>query len=87
MYLPKRKLEIIPKLNDLEVERTTIGWRPLPKDGKPIIGPIKELPGVYIAVMHSGISLAAIIGTLVKEEILEARTNKLLEDFRPSRFT
>ena len=79
--------EIIPKLNDLEVERTTIGWRPLPKDGKPIIGPIKELPGVYIAVMHSGISLAAIIGTLVKEEILEARTNKLLEDFRPSRFT
>ena len=79
--------EIIPKLNDLEVERTTIGWRPLPKDGKPIIGPIKELPGVYLAVMHSGISLAAIIGTLVKEEILEARTNKLLEDFRPSRFT
>lgn len=79
--------EFIPKLNDLEVERTAIGWRPLPKDGKPIIGPIKELPGVYLAVMHSGISLAAIIGTLVKEEILEARTNKLLEDFRPSRFT
>ncbi|MDG2228739.1 MAG: FAD-binding oxidoreductase [Gammaproteobacteria bacterium] len=79
--------EIIPKLNGLEIEKTTIGWRPLPKDGKPILGPIKELPGVYLAVMHSGISLAAIIGNLVKEEILEARANRLLEDFRPSRFT
>ena len=71
----------------MEIEKTTIGWRPLPKDGKPILGPIKELPGVYLAVMHSGISLAAIIGNLVKEEILEARANRLLEDFRPSRFT
>ena len=79
--------EIIPELNNLEVEKTTIGWRPLPKDGKPIVGPIQKLPGVYLTVMHSGISLAGIMGQLVKEEILEARTNKLLEDFRPSRFT
>ena len=74
------------KVEDLKVERVSIGWRPLPRDGIPIIGRLEGLSDIYVAVMHSGVSLAAIVGKLVSEEILSGSTNLLLKDFRPSRF-
>ena len=74
------------KVEDLKVERVSIGWRPLPRDGRPIIGRPEGLSDIYVAVMHSGVSLAAIVGKLVSEEILSGSTNLLLKDFRPSRF-
>ena len=82
----KMALTFIKNLDNLEVERTSIGWRPLPRDGKPVIGRLDKLPGVYVAVMHSGVSLAAIIGKLATQEILDGSTNIILQDFRPSRF-
>ena len=36
--------------------------------------------------MHSGISLAAIVSSLVTQEIVDEVDSKLLDDFRPSRF-
>ena len=74
------------KAEDLKAERVSIGWRPLPRDGIPIIGRLEGLSDIYVAVMHSGVSLAAIVGKLVSEEILSGSTNLLLKDFRPSRF-
>ena len=74
------------KVEDLKVERVSIGWRPIPRDGRPIIGRPEGLSDIYVAVMHSGVSLAAIVGKLVSEEILSGSTNLLLKDFRPSRF-
>ena len=76
----------INKLDNLEIEKTSIGWRPLPRDGKPVIGRLDQLSDVYVAVMHSGVSLAAIVGKLVTQEILDRSTNLILQDFRPSRF-
>ncbi len=73
-------------IDDLKIEKTSIGWRPLPKDGKPIIGRLEETPDVYIATMHSGVSLAAIVAKLISQEILDGSKNVLLKDFRPSRF-
>ena len=46
----------------------------------------KKIDGVYVSMMHSGISLAAIVSKLVCEEILENTSIPLLDDFRPSRF-
>ena len=69
-------------LNPLEI---LVGWRPIPKDNLPIIGRFKN-KSVYVAVMHSGISLAAIVGNLVSQEIVDEVDSLLLKDFRPSRF-
>tara|TARA_Y100000022_G_C13213779_1_gene358875 strand:+ start:67 stop:1212 length:1146 start_codon:yes stop_codon:yes gene_type:complete len=69
-------------LNPLEI---LVGWRPIPKDDLPIIGRFKN-KSVYVAVMHSGISLAAIVGNLVSQEIVDEVDSLLLKDFRPSRF-
>ncbi len=70
---------------DLNPSEVLSGWRPIPKDDLPIIGKFKN-KSVYIAVMHSGISLAAIVGNLVTQEIVSGVDNLLLTDFRPSRF-
>ena len=71
--------------SDLNPSEVLIGWRPIPKDDLPIIGRFKN-KSIYIAVMHSGISLAAIVGNLVSQEIVDEVESLLLNDFRPSRF-
>ena len=71
--------------SDLDPSEVLIGWRPIPKDDLPIIGRFKN-KSIYIAVMHSGISLAAIVGNLVTQEIVDEVDSLLLNDFRPSRF-
>lgn len=77
----------VSNIDNVEIEKVSIGWRPLPKDGKPVIGRIKNLPGTYVAVMHSGISLGPIVGKLVAQEITENIENIALNDFRPTRFS
>ncbi len=71
--------------NNLNASEVLVGWRPIPKDDLPIIGRFKN-KSIYLAVMHSGISLAAIVGTLVTQEIVDEVDSLLLNDFRPSRF-
>jgi len=45
-----------------------------------------NIPGVYLATMHSGVTLAPIIGELVAMELLDGAETNLLADFRPDRF-
>ena len=73
-------------LESIEIEEVSIGWRPLPKERIPIIGRMKKVDGIYACMMHSGISLAAIVSKLVSEELLENKSIPILDDFRPSRF-
>jgi glycine/D-amino acid oxidase-like deaminating enzyme len=73
------------KLN-LDLDQISIGWRPLPKDGMPIIGWLPYRPNSYVATMHSGVSLAAIVAKVASQEILDGVSNNLLKEFRPSRF-
>lgn len=42
-----------PILKDTQVIRHFAGVRPLPKDGKPYLGPIKRVPGLYVTTSHS----------------------------------
>ena len=74
----------IPQLKDLQIEKVEIGWRPLPLDGKPVVGFLNDVE--YIATMHSGISLAPIVAELVRDELMFNVKSELLNDFRPQRF-
>ena len=78
--------QFIPQLKTVELEQAVIGWRPLPHDERPVVGHVKNIPGVYLATMHSGVTLAPIIGELVAMELLEGTETNLLADFRPNRF-
>ena len=63
-----------------------IGTRPVPIDGFPVVGNIEGNKGVFVAVMHSGVTLAPLIGRLLASEMLKTSKSPLLEPFRPSRF-
>ncbi|GBD11155.1 4-methylaminobutanoate oxidase (formaldehyde-forming) [bacterium HR23] len=76
----------IPALQGARVEELRIGVRPMPKDGLPIIGPVPGVEGAYVAVMHSAVTLAALVGQTVAQEIAEGRLVPLLEPYRPTRF-
>lgn len=71
----------------LELDFHTIGYRPTPADGFPAIGRADGVDGLYIAVMHSGITLAPAVGLFATREILEGERDVLLQPYTLSRFT
>ena len=71
---------------DLKIERITVGERPIPKDGMPVVGSVDGVEGLYIAVMHSGVTLAPIIGRMAADEILNGVDFDILKSYRLSRF-
>ena len=62
------------------------GWRPMPRDGAPLVGFMPGIGGLYLAVMHAGIILAPVIGRLAAAEILDGRSEDALQPCRPERF-
>jgi glycine/D-amino acid oxidase-like deaminating enzyme len=70
----------------LELDFHTVGYRPTPIDGFPIIGRAEGTDGVYIAVMHSGITLAPAVGLFATQEILDGERDPLLSPYGLSRF-
>jgi len=75
----------IPGIAEAEVEDVFIGWRPLPLDGLPVLGAAKDRPDISLAIMHSGVSLAPIIGQLVTHEIVTGERLEQLKPYRPER--
>ncbi|HUF86055.1 MAG TPA: FAD-dependent oxidoreductase, partial [Thermohalobaculum sp.] len=69
----------------LALARIVIGRRPMPADEHPLIGPVPGRPGVYAAVMHSGVTLAPGVAELVAGEVLDGTGAPLLAPFRPAR--
>jgi len=78
-------IKYVPRLTNVKADEILIGWRPLPLDGHPVLGYSSEEPSVYIAVSHSGITLAPIIGRLVAKELIEKRPLEVLNAYRPNR--
>ena len=75
-----------PVLRNAQIIRHFAGVRPLPKDGKPYLGPITRIPGLYVATSHSGITLAPVHGKVISELILDGKTDVPLDLYRPERF-
>lgn len=68
---------------DLHLDRVSLAYRPVPGDGLPVVGIVQ--PGLALAVMHSGITLAPLVAELLAGEVMGEETSPLLEDFQPSR--
>ena len=78
-----KKLHLTANLNPKNIQ---IGTRPVPIDGFPVVGNIMGETGVFVAVMHSGVTLAPLIGQLLASEMFQISESALLKSFRPSRF-
>jgi len=69
----------------IELDFFTIGHRPTPADGFPLIGRPGDIDGLYLAAMHSGVTLAPLVGALAAKEIVHNERDILLAPFHPDR--
>ena len=82
-----RLRKLIAGLDDVNWVQVSRAERPMPEDGFPIVGPIAD--GASVAVLHSGITLGAVIGELVAKDITASLSNEeaaMLAPYRPDRF-
>ena len=77
--------QFAPAISTAKMESVYIGWRPLPLDGHPVLGAVQDRPGVYLAIMHSGVSLAPVVGQLATQEIISGNPVAQLAPYRPNR--
>jgi glycine/D-amino acid oxidase-like deaminating enzyme len=76
----------LPVLRQVPVVRAFAGLRVMPQDGLPILGPVPGRPGLSVAVMHSGYTLAPIVGHLASEWVRGERPSLDLTPYRMDRF-
>lgn len=70
----------------LEIEKVSVGLRPMPADEMPIIGQVNDDPNLYIISMHAAVTLAPLISRLAMNEILSEQDMPELAPYRLSRF-
>ena len=72
--------------HDATLVSVRLAARPMPADGLPVIGPLPGVDGVYVAVMHSGVTLAPVAARLLAAEITAGIEADELDGVRPARF-
>jgi len=60
--------------------------RPMPADGRSIVGPLPGADHLYLAVTHSGVTLAAHLAGLITAELTGGAQAAELAPYRPGRF-
>jgi glycine/D-amino acid oxidase-like deaminating enzyme len=76
-----------PALMATAVDHFTVEWRPMPRDGMPIVGRLSGCPSLYVATGHSGVTIAPALARFVTQEIVGGTEAERLKPFRPARFS
>ena len=75
-----------PAIGEAKAIPTPAGYRPMPLDGFPVLGFTKAVPNLYIALMHSGVTLAPLVGEMATLEIVDDVQVEWFRSYRPERF-
>jgi glycine/D-amino acid oxidase-like deaminating enzyme len=78
-------INYLPELNNAVIEDVYIGWRPLPLDGHPVLGFVPNKRNVSIAITHSGVTLAPVIGQLMADMIVSGNAPEIFNNYRADR--
>ena len=82
-----RALRYLPGLAYAQAVPVPVGWRPMPLDGYPVMGFASEAPNLYVALTHSGVTLAPALSQLAAQEICDGMpADAVLGPYRPQRF-
>ncbi len=79
-------MKLIPALKAARAIRCAAALRPMPPDGLPIYQKMDEVSDFYVAVGHSGITLAPVTGKIFSELITQGHTDVPLDEYRVERF-
>ena len=82
-----RARRYLPGLSGAAAVPVPVGWRPMPLDGYPVMGLASEAPNLYVALTHSGVTLAPALSQLAAQEICDGTPAEVvLGPYRPQRF-
>ena len=82
-----RARRYLPGLAGARAVPVPVGWRPMPLDGYPVVGFASEAPNLYVALTHSGVTLAPALSQLAAQEVCGgAPADAVLGPYRPQRF-
>jgi glycine/D-amino acid oxidase-like deaminating enzyme len=84
--LLRRARRTVRGLDDARVVELKVCVRPLPADGQSIVGRLPGAPGIYVAVTHSGVTLAAHLSRLITADLTTGTPPTLLTPYTPARF-
>jgi len=85
--LLRRARRAVRGLQEASVTGYRVCVRPMPADGRPIVGWLPGANGLYVAVTHSGVTLAAHLARLITAELAGGTAPAELAPYRPDRFT
>jgi D-hydroxyproline dehydrogenase subunit beta len=84
--LLRRAQQTVRGLDQARVVEYQVCVRPMPVDGRSIVGPLPATRGLYVAVTHSGVTLAAHLSQLIAAELTAGTQLPELATYRPNRF-
>ena len=84
--LLRRARRTVRGIDDARVVELKVCARPLPVDGQSIVGRLPEAPGIYVAVTHSGVTLAAHLAGLITADLTTGTPPQELAPYHPARF-
>jgi glycine/D-amino acid oxidase-like deaminating enzyme len=85
--LLRRARRVVGGLDGASVAGYRVCVRPMPADGRSIVGWLPGAGGLYVAVTHSGVTLAAHLAELITAELAGGTAPVELAPYRPGRFT
>ena len=85
--LLRRARGTVHGLDDAQVVEIQVCVRPMPVDGQSIVGRLPGAPGLYVAVTHSGVTLAAHLSRLIAADLTTGTPPAPLTPYNPARFT
>jgi D-hydroxyproline dehydrogenase subunit beta len=84
--LLRRARRTVRGLDDARVAEFKVCARPLPADGQSIVGRLPGAEHLYVAVTHSGVTLAAHLSRLITEDLTTGTPPADLVPYHPARF-
>ena len=84
--LLRRARRTVRGLDDARVAAFQVCVRPMPADDQPIVGRLPGAPGLYVAVTHSGVTLAAHLAALITVDLTTGTPPAALTPYHPARF-
>ena len=82
-----RTCRYLPGISGAQAIPVPVGWRPMPLDGYPVMGFATAAPNLYLALTHSGVTLAPALSQLAAQEICDGTpAESVLGPYRPQRF-
>lgn len=85
--IARRAGRFLPGLENIKVIRSYAGLRPWSPDHLPLIGPVQNIPGFYLATGHegAGIGLAPVTGKLISDWVSDVAQSESADTFLPDR--